>query len=116
MCNELIGDKFKGPKNVDGRKLPIIKDIKKSPPISNFDYKWPYQWQDRHNPVGQTLHYPPLQERILTEINSAIDKEASTYLITIRGELGIGKTTLRRVLVKKNYNLLLKKESNSEKV
>lgn len=61
--------------------------------------RWEYQWEDSLNPVGDPVIEPRLSTRILSELLYRLTgAEGSSPLIFVRGELGIGKTTLAVLL------------------
>lgn len=68
-------------------------------PQAGSTYAWEYQWEDPLNAVSERVVEPQLQHRIVAELLRIASTGASSALIHVRGELGIGKTTLCGLLL-----------------
>lgn len=90
-----------------GREEPV-------PPLVSPSYgadggapplRWEYQWADALNGVGERAVEPALPERLAHEVVAHARAGTPSFLILVRGELGIGKSTLaailRRILIHK---------------
>jgi formylglycine-generating enzyme required for sulfatase activity len=61
-------------------------------------FRWEYQWEDSVNGLSQRTVDPPLPERILAEVERAANSASRSVFICIRGDLGIGKSTLAGII------------------
>ncbi|MCL2089728.1 MAG: formylglycine-generating enzyme family protein [Micrococcales bacterium] len=70
--------------------------VDETPSLS--EYRWPYQWYDSLNGLSSRRVRPLVQDEICREIIKDAKKSTVTTLL-VSGELGIGKSTLSRLLV-----------------
>lgn len=69
-------------------------------------YRWEYQWEDGVSGVGERAVDPPLDLRLAQEVLRAVQTPGSPpTLILVRGELGIGKSELVKLLQEQLYRL-----------
>jgi formylglycine-generating enzyme required for sulfatase activity len=61
-------------------------------------FRWEYQWEDSVNGLSPPTVDPPLPARILAELERVANSATRTVFICIRGELGIGKSTLAEII------------------
>lgn len=80
------------PDDAAGTVIPPLVSPKTTPSA-----RWEYQWEDSLNPIGPAQIEPPLAARIVAELASASARDAP-LVIFVRGELGIGKSTLASIL------------------
>ena len=64
---------------------------------STSSFRWLYQWEAGDNILPRAVD-PPLEDAIAGEIAQAARQGKEYHLIFVRGELGIGKTTLLSLL------------------
>lgn len=78
----------------DGQEPP-------APPPSGggTSVRWIYQWEDSLNALGAPVVEPPLPSRIVAELERAGIGGTASTLFFVRGELGIGKSTLAELLL-----------------
>lgn len=70
-----------------------------SPPQQLPRPRWEYQWEDSLNAVGERQVEPALPERLVDALVRSVAANADTFTVFVRGELGIGKTTLASLLI-----------------
>lgn len=80
--------------NTDGETFSVL-------PLqdTNFEgaFRWLYQWETGDNVLPQAVD-PPLEDAIALEICQAALEGKKNFLVFVRGELGIGKSTLLKLL------------------
>jgi formylglycine-generating enzyme required for sulfatase activity len=67
--------------------------IEQDSAASSNEYRWIYQWQVGDG-LAQPAVDPPLEDAIAEAVHEAALEQKERFLIYVRGELGIGKTTL----------------------
>ena len=88
------------PNGNGGAPLPPPENLGAGgPPARPSRPRWEYQWEDSLNSVNERAVEPPLADRIAGELVRASVAGSPDVLIFVRGELGIGKTTLAELLV-----------------
>ena len=60
--------------------------------------RWEYQWEDALNAISTREVEPQLATRIVNEVTRAGAAQAEACVVFVRGELGIGKSTLARLV------------------
>lgn len=79
---------------------PVVGTVvEPATPAVAHDPRWEYQWEDPLNAVSEAAVEPTLSRRILAEIEHAGDLKRAKFLLFVRGELGIGKSTLAKILL-----------------
>lgn len=97
-----VGEEWRARKPAVGGTSPppALEDAGGAPPLSRpHRPRWEYQWEDSLNSVNERAVEPPLADRIAGELVRSTVANSTDVLIFVRGELGIGKTTLAELLV-----------------
>jgi len=70
-----------------------------SPADTQRVLRWEYQWEDSLNALSERAVEPVLPTRIVGEVVRAATASSPSCVIFVRGELGIGKSTLAILLI-----------------
>jgi len=87
-----------------GAPTTVEEPLRKIPPSpgdarGEDSFEWSYRWQDSLNAVADETMNPGLCDRIIGSLVISAAIEGAAPLICVRGELGIGKSTLRDILI-----------------